>query len=726
MNESIKDGDMSRPCDEWAEKLAVMREDMFSPAEREGLYAHVQTCSACKEKLVQYRVVDEALYRLFAAEPLTETPSVLSASRGCAVSRSRRRFPHLPSSVSFATIQPIDISLSVGLLTFVIGWSIARVSNINTAFVTPLATVVTVVIFALVMGTRTQSLLALIGIPSHEEELGSAVGWSNSPTADVSLDKREDALPLAVERQEASLPIEDREAVRLSERRHSREKGQRDKRVLVAVMLSLLAVSAASFGVTLLNPVKPSQAEMTSLAGTPTGISSDGSRVFDINRPDRTLKNQAAREVAKGNMQGAEVLWNQALAVDSTDAEVLIYQENQRVLASQRPYITFVVGVTLAPEDVGSGRGSLQGAYVAQKEFNMHAQVSGGMQLRLLIAASGFNDADSREVAQQVVQAAQKDRTIVGVMGWPDSASTLGAMKVFAAAHLPMVSPSASSVDLTGISPYFFRIAPPDSVQGAVAAQYAKQTLHAKRVVLFYDPQDPYSRSLADAFSSNFLLNAGGTVMSELYTVGDQQTISEIIQNALAQHPDLIYFAGYVHDASVVLQNLPACEPVPGNCLLVMGGDAFYTEEDYSSEASKSYSRLRFTAFAFPDEWRIQGLQERPQFFNEYAQDFDPHKQYQTDKYGYEPADGNAILAYDAMQALLHASAMLLEGGKASFTAADLQQALTQIFGSHALTGVSGTIAFGPDGNPINKQVLVLAGGANGQTSLVSIENASQ
>jgi ABC-type branched-subunit amino acid transport system substrate-binding protein/predicted anti-sigma-YlaC factor YlaD len=724
MNESMNDGIMSQPCDEWAEKLAVTREDMFAPAEREKLYAHVQTCSACREKLEQYRVVDETLSRLFAAEPLTGTSSVPAASTRISALRNRRRPSHSPLSVSLAAMQSIGIVLLVGPLTFVLGLSIAYLSRTSATFATPFAILATATILAFIPVMRCtviQPLSALVGLQPHEVELGSPVRWDVSLPERISLDRRWDALPLAADQQEASLLAEDREAAPPSVQRHSREKGWKDKSVLVVVVLSLLAVSAASFGVTLLNPAKPSQAEMTPLAGTPIGISSDGSRVFDVNRPDSTLKLQAAREVAKGNIQGAEVLWKQALTVDSADAEVLIYQENQRVLASHRPSITLVVGTTLAPEDIGGGRDSLQGAYVAQKKFNDHAQVSGGRQLLLLIAASGFDVITSTQVAEQVVQAARRDHTIVGVMGWPDSASTLAAVKVFADAHLPMVSPTASSVNLTGISPYFF-VAPPNSVQGVVAAKYAKQTLHANRVVLFYDPQDAYSRSLADAFGNKFLLEAGGTVISELYTVGDPKTLSGSMQNALAQHPDLIYFAGYVHDAIVVLRNLPKCEP--GNCLLVMGGDAFYTQGDYSSEAYKSYSRLRFTAFAFPDEWRIQSPQEEPQFFKEYAQDFDPHGKYQPGTYGYNRADGGAILAYDATQALLQATTMLLKSGKTSFTPADLQQALTHITGSHGFVGVSGRIAFGPDGNPINKQVLMLAGGANGQTSLLSIENA--
>jgi len=55
-------------------------------------------------------------------------------------------------------------------------------------------------------------------------------------------------------------------------------------------------------------------------------------------------------------------------------------------------------------------------------------------------------------VAKQIVQLAQKDKTIVGVMGWPFSGYAIDAIKVLAAARIPMLSQTASSDALTNIS----------------------------------------------------------------------------------------------------------------------------------------------------------------------------------------------------------------------------------------------------------------------------------
>src|SRR5207248_8375051 len=132
---------------------------------------------------------------------------------------------------------------------------------------------------------------------------------------------------------------------------------------------------------------------------------------------------------------------------------------------SSYPYITFVVGTFFDQADVSVGRGDLQGAYVAQKEYNDAFKLPGATQVRLLIANTGDTAAYAKTVAQQIVRQAQTDKTIVGVMGWAYSSRTQQAVNVLAAAHIPMVSQTATSVLLTGISPYFFRVAPPDTAQ---------------------------------------------------------------------------------------------------------------------------------------------------------------------------------------------------------------------------------------------------------------------
>ncbi len=261
------------------------------------------------------------------------------------------------------------------------------------------------------------------------------------------------------------------------------------RNILIVVLLILVVLGGLSYALLSLRN-NHSSATVTLNTGTRTGLGigvtkaadgeyiglSDGTFAFDTDRIDGNLMRQGAAKLKAGDVNGAKALWRAAAAQDTSDAEPLIYLEDQNVLASGYPYITLVVGTLFDRADVSVGRGDLQGAYVVQKEYNDGFKLPGGTQVRLLVANTGNVAAYAKPVAQQIVQASQTDKTIVGVMGWPYSSRTLNAINILAGAHIPMVSQTATSVVLTGISPYFFRVAPPDTSQAAAGAKYAEQT----------------------------------------------------------------------------------------------------------------------------------------------------------------------------------------------------------------------------------------------------------
>jgi eukaryotic-like serine/threonine-protein kinase len=450
---------------------------------------------------------------------------------------------------------------------------------------------------------------------------------------------------------------------------------------------------------------------------------SDGTFAFAVSGAGGTYKTQAADKLKAGDAVGAESLWQFALSRDSGDAESLIYLEDQRVLnahtASNTPYITIVVATMLTGDNAGVGHDDLQGAYVLQKEFNDGRKLTGGTLVRLLVASSGNQTAYATTVAQEIVNLAQHDSTFVGVMGWPFSSRTQAVIDTLAKAKIPMVSQTASSDSLSGISPYFFRVAPPNKTQGVIGATYAEQSLHAKTAVLFVDPADPYSQSLASDFSTSFTSGGNQIVKTEEYTVGQkgQGALPQLLQDAESKNPDMIYFSGYAADISTLLTDLPTTGQFA--TLPIMGGDALY-ELGYPSSARAGFSHLRFTSFAYPDEWdNLHLTAQKPAFFNDYVAAFSGS--HAGGQYGFTRADGDVILSYDAMSALLNASNNVLKT-KQNFTSDDIRQALLQITGSKAIQGVSGQISFGSNGDPINKAIVVLFVDPNGHIQLNSVQ----
>ena len=440
---------------------------------------------------------------------------------------------------------------------------------------------------------------------------------------------------------------------------------------------------------------------------------SDGTYAFDAGRASGSDMTQAAQMLRSGNTSGAVSLWSKAIGEDTNNAEALIYQEDQRVLASGNPYIDIVVATMLSgdPGAVGVGRDDLQGAYVAQKAYNDLHLLPNSVEVRLLVASSGSQSTYAKLVAQQIVQLAKVDPNFVGVMGWPYSSRVADAINVLSAAHIPMISQTASSDSFTGISRYFFRVAPPNVSQGIAGAKYAEQTLHSHKVALFVDNSDPYSQSLAAAFKNQFTADHNSIVATEQYTVGKSNNFSQLLADAESRNPDLIYFSGYASDASVLLAQLPTSGQFAG--LNILGGDALYELQGYQSSAHFAIPRMRLTTFAYPDEWQALCSSGHkfactpPPFFQQYASAFDPNGQRASGTYGYNRAGGDAILSYDATVAMLTASRNAL-GSKTSLTPADLLSGLQAITGAKAIQGVSGQIAFANTGDPINKAFVIL------------------
>jgi eukaryotic-like serine/threonine-protein kinase len=449
-------------------------------------------------------------------------------------------------------------------------------------------------------------------------------------------------------------------------------------------------------------------------AGQTVGVNDGSFAPFDStsNTQEMVFKQQAATALKNGNPQSAISLWRQALSLKSNDAEALIYVEDQLVLDSGSPYVTLVASTAFTPPFPDAGNETyLQGIYVAQHEFNGAKHT---FLLRILIANAGSDVKENNigAVSQQIVQIAQKDATVVGVIGWPNSSSILDAVSIFAHAKLPIISPQASSDVLTGISPYFFRIVSPNRSQTEVAANFMKNTLHVKNPVVFVDPSEAYSQNLASDFENAFA--AGGPLPEEQFKTDDTKNFSSLIHDALKYHPDAFYFTSPdTPDAELFQEALPTTGPYAA--IPAIAGDGGYSIQ------KNGYGRWYFTEYAYHGESN-QPIAE--QFAREYAADFDPgpHPQARSGAYGYSLANDDSILAYDTTSVMLAALQMADSTGKIVLTPQMLEDTLPTITGKKAFQGVSGQIAFGPDHDPVDKAIVILYASKDGHTTLYNIQ----
>ena len=480
--------------------------------------------------------------------------------------------------------------------------------------------------------------------------------------------------------------------------------------LMVIIILSPIFVPRAiNHFLCMVSPIGPDGIGVTSVDGECIGIS-DGRYAFDTNRSAGSYMLQASESLRNGNLSSAVTGWKAAHEKDTNDAEPLIYVENQRVLTSGTPYITVVLGVSLGVKVLdGYSRDALQAAYVVQKACNEDPQLSGGKKLRLLIANSGSGSNHSKDIASQIVKAAQYDKTIVGVQGWTTSVTTLNALSTLVQAHLPIVASDIASDTLKGISPYFFRIENRIELNIPLAITYIKKQQAHQRLIIFRNPKDLYSVEASDSFTQQYNKDGYRIAATEDFQTGNETALTQLVQSALEQyHPNLVYIpTTTVDDITTLLKAIPSTAEYAN--LKVLTGVEGYELVQPGMTFPDGYTRMLMSSSAFPDEWAMQALgHQEPPFFKDYIAAYDPHDQHMSDPYTYRRANAETMMGYDALFLFLVANKHAIQQGKQNPTGEDIQKALAQINGSQSFQGITGVISFGADHDPINRLHFVL------------------
>lgn len=163
------------------------------------------------------------------------------------------------------------------------------------------------------------------------------------------------------------------------------------------------------------------------------------------------------------------------------------------------------------------------------------------------------------KTAVQVAQQLAADEAVLAVIGHPESGNTLETVPVYAdAAHdgangVVVLSPTATSPRLTGVSPWFFRVAPSDADVARFAATWVIDSLKARRAAVIYR-NDSYGRDWTETFARTYA-PAGEIILREPYLTGAVEW--EAYAALLArQRPDVVLFPGDAEDALALLQSL--------------------------------------------------------------------------------------------------------------------------------------------------------------------------
>jgi branched-chain amino acid transport system substrate-binding protein len=206
-----------------------------------------------------------------------------------------------------------------------------------------------------------------------------------------------------------------------------------------------------------------------------------------------------------------------------------------------------------------------QGAQLAVDQINAAGGVR-GRRLNLRLADDSADEDDAVRRAQGLYDNA----AVVAVVGHLTSNASLVAAQVYGGGAHPvtMISPSASNPDLSGISPYAFRICPSDSSHGAALARFAWQTLVARRAGILFT-SDAYGRGVRKTFAADFV-RLGGTIVEEDPYAPTTRSLEPYLSRMRQAGIDVIVLAGDRGGAELALQEMRAL----GIHWPLIGGDA--------------------------------------------------------------------------------------------------------------------------------------------------------
>jgi len=315
------------------------------------------------------------------------------------------------------------------------------------------------------------------------------------------------------------------------------------------------------------NPTSPSSPGQPSpTANTPiTQRLSSGQQVL-FPQGASADKSAAVGAIANQNYPEAVRLLEASLQQTRNDPEALIYLNNARIADAASYTIAVSVPASTASNPALE---LLRGVAHAQNQVNQTGGIN-GIPLRVLIA----NDDDNPEIVATVAQTLVDDPTVLGVVGHFGSGSSLAAAPIYSAGQLPMISPTSTSIQLSGQGNYIFRTVPSDRFTATTLSRYLINTLQQRNAVVFFNGQSDYSISLKNEFSTA-LASDGGQVLSELDVSAAGFNAGSALQQALQQGAEVIVLATNTATLDTTLQIIA----INRRQLPILGGDSIYNPQ---------------------------------------------------------------------------------------------------------------------------------------------------
>ena len=324
---------------------------------------------------------------------------------------------------------------------------------------------------------------------------------------------------------------------------------------------------------------------------------------------------------------------------------------------------TYTIGAA-GPWKESYGIMTRRGIDLAIEEINRAGGIHGA-PLRIIARDDEADGTKATAIAQDFV----RDDRILAVIGHVNSGAMMAAARVYDG-ELTAVATSASSPDLTGVSPWVFRVISSDSLNGATLARFASQVggtaQDMKQAAVLYE-NDSYGRGLADSFRRNFR----GTIVS-FDPIDEQISDAEpYISYFKARHLGIVFVASRDQAALTILREAKRQQ----FDAVFLGGDGWQSIVMDSAASEGAYVGTSFNA-----EDPSASVQRFVRAFGK--------------RFGTTP-DAFAALGYDATKLVARAISSKGADRKA------IRDYIASLDSDHPFEGVTGPAYFSDGGDPL-------------------------
>lgn len=214
-----------------------------------------------------------------------------------------------------------------------------------------------------------------------------------------------------------------------------------------------------------------------------------------------------------------------------------IQQQPEQKTQEAKPQLqgSYKIGIMmpLTGDAAAYGLAEGRGIKIALDEIN--SKGVNGKKLEAIYEDSKCNPKDGNAAAQKLINVDE----VKVIIGGACSGETLGAAPIAESNKVILISPTASSPDVTKAGDFIFRTYPSDAYAGVVASNYAYNDLKSRKAALITETTD-YAQGLRRVFKENFAKLNGQIAADETYNPDDTDFRTQVTK-VKSTDADIVY-----------------------------------------------------------------------------------------------------------------------------------------------------------------------------------------